>query len=55
MVLLDSDHTAIHVRREMDAYSSLCHSWQLFLLVQDGIIDTLPVFAAGRAGTTTGD
>jgi cephalosporin hydroxylase len=49
MVLLDSDHSEAHVRREMEAYHRFVTRGS-FLLVQDGIIDTLPVFAAGRPG-----
>jgi cephalosporin hydroxylase len=49
IVLLDSDHNEAHVRREMDAYHRFVTPGS-FLLVQDGVIDTLPVFAAGRPG-----
>ncbi len=49
MATLDSDHTERHVRAELAAYSPLVTpgSW---CLVQDGIIDTLPRYAAGRPG-----
>jgi cephalosporin hydroxylase len=49
MVTLDSDHTQAHVRAELAAYAPLVTpgSW---CLVQDGIIDTLPRYAAGRPG-----
>ena len=49
MVTLDSDHSAAHVRAELAAYAPLVTpgSW---CLVQDGIIDTLPRYAAGRPG-----
>lgn len=49
MVTLDSDHSAAHVRSELAAYAPLVTpgSW---CLVQDGIIDTLPRYAAGRPG-----
>lgn len=49
LVMLDSDHSAAHVGREMEAYGRFVTPGS-FLLVQDGIIDTLPVFAAGRPG-----
>ncbi len=49
MVLLDSDHSAPHVRRELDAYHRFVTPGS-YLLVQDGVIDTLPLFAAGRPG-----
>jgi cephalosporin hydroxylase len=49
MVLLDSDHHELHVRREMDAYHRFVTQGS-FLFVQDGVIDTLPAFAAGRPG-----
>jgi cephalosporin hydroxylase len=52
MVTLDSDHTAGHVRAELDAYAPLVTpgSW---CLVQDGIIDTLPRYEGGRPGPLT--
>lgn len=49
MVLLDSDHSETHVRRALDSYHRFVTPGS-FLLVQDGIIDTLPVFAPGRPG-----
>jgi cephalosporin hydroxylase len=49
MVILDSDHSAAHVERELAAYSNLVTSGSL-LLVQDGIIDVLPRFAHARPG-----
>jgi cephalosporin hydroxylase len=49
MVLLDSDHSEAHVRREMDLYHRFVTPGS-FLLVQDGIVDTLRIFAAGRPG-----
>lgn len=49
MVLLDSDHNELHVRHEMEAYHRFVTPGS-FLLVQDGVIDTLPIFAAGRPG-----
>lgn len=49
LVTLDSDHSASHVRAELAAYAPLVTpgSW---CLVQDGVIDTLPRYAAGRPG-----
>ena len=49
MVLLDSDHNELHVRHEMEAYHRFVTPGS-FLLVQDGVIDTLRIFAAGRPG-----
>ena len=49
MVILDSDHTADHVRRELAIYAPLVTPGS-YCLVQDGVIDTLPVFSAGRPG-----
>jgi cephalosporin hydroxylase len=49
MVILDSDHSEGHVRKEMDAYQSFVTPGS-FLHVQDGVIDVLPVFAAARPG-----
>jgi cephalosporin hydroxylase len=49
MVLLDSDHSAEHVRREMEAYHGFVTPGS-FLVVQDGVIDTLRIFASGRPG-----
>ena len=43
MVILDSDHTADHVRRELAIYAPLVTPGS-YCLVQDGVIDTLPVF-----------
>jgi cephalosporin hydroxylase len=49
MVILDSDHTQAHVAAEMEAYGQFVTpgSW---MLVQDGVIDELPMFAAARPG-----
>ncbi|HZZ80692.1 MAG TPA: CmcI family methyltransferase [Gemmataceae bacterium] len=49
LVTLDSDHTAPHVRAELDAYAPLVTpgSW---CLVQDGVIDAMPRFIGGRPG-----
>jgi cephalosporin hydroxylase len=49
MVLLDSDHNEAHVSRELDVYNRFVTP-DSFLLVQDGVIDTLGVFAAFRPG-----
>jgi cephalosporin hydroxylase len=49
LVILDSDHSAAHVRRELEAYSQFV-SPESYLLVQDGVIDTLPKFRKGRPG-----
>ena len=49
MVLLDSDHSERHVREEMDLYHSFV-TFGSFLLVQDGVIDTLDHFAKYRPG-----
>jgi cephalosporin hydroxylase len=49
MVILDSDHSKSHVGAELEAYASLVTP-RSFLLVQDGVIDTLPSFANGRPG-----
>jgi cephalosporin hydroxylase len=46
MAILDSDHSASHVSKELDAYAPFITA-DSFVLVQDGVIDTLPVF--GRA------
>jgi cephalosporin hydroxylase len=49
MVVLDSDHTAGHVKKELDAYHSFVTPGS-FIHVQDGVIDTSPRFAEGRPG-----
>ncbi len=49
LVILDSDHSAAHVRRELDAYAPLVTPGS-YLLVQDGVIDTLRKFRQGRPG-----
>ncbi len=49
LVILDSDHSAAHVRRELEAYAPLV-SRDGHLLVQDGVIDTLRKFRKGRPG-----
>lgn len=42
MVILDSDHRADHVRRELETYAP-CVTSGSFLLVQDGTTDAIPV------------
>jgi cephalosporin hydroxylase len=49
MVLLDSDHSEAHVLREMEVYHRFVTPGS-FLLVQDGVIDTLRIFAGSRPG-----
>ncbi len=49
MVTLDSDHCQEHVRAELETYAPLVTPGS-YCLVQDGVIDTLPRFAAGRPG-----
>lgn len=49
MVILDSDHRASHVARELEVYAPLVTPGS-FLLVQDGIIDLLPAFREARPG-----
>jgi cephalosporin hydroxylase len=48
-VILDSDHSRAHVAQELEAYAPLVTPGS-YLLVQDGVIDTLPIFAHGRPG-----
>jgi len=49
MVILDSDHSMKHVRRELECYSAMVTPGS-YCLVQDGIIDTLAVFRPFRPG-----
>jgi cephalosporin hydroxylase len=49
MVVLDSDHSAGHVRREMETYCGLVTSGS-YLLTQDGVIDELVMFRPARPG-----
>jgi cephalosporin hydroxylase len=49
MVILDSDHSKVHVLRELNAYHQFV-TRDSYLIVQDGIIDTLPIFEAARPG-----
>ncbi|HET6573941.1 MAG TPA: CmcI family methyltransferase [Fimbriiglobus sp.] len=44
MVILDSDHSQSHVAAELEVYAPLVTPGS-YLLVQDGVIDTLPMFA----------
>ena len=49
MVVLDSDHSAEHVLAELRAYGPLVTPGSL-MLVQDGVIDTLPMYEGFRPG-----
>jgi cephalosporin hydroxylase len=49
MIILDSDHSAAHVLKELEAYAPLLTEGS-YLLVQDGVIDTLRKFRNGRPG-----
>jgi cephalosporin hydroxylase len=49
MVILDSDHSQEHVRRELELYAPLVTPGS-YCLVQDGVIDTMSVFRSGRPG-----
>jgi cephalosporin hydroxylase len=49
LVILDSDHTAAHVEREMELYGPLVTPGS-YLHVQDGVIDELWMFRHGRPG-----
>jgi cephalosporin hydroxylase len=49
MVILDSDHSKDHVRRELECYAPLVTPGS-YCLVQDGVIDTLPLFWSLRPG-----
>ena len=49
MVILDSDHSQSHVADELESYSPFVTPGS-YLLVQDGIIDALAIFANGRPG-----
>jgi len=49
MVILDSDHSQDHVRRELEYYAPLVTPGS-YCLVQDGVIDTLSMFRTGRPG-----
>ena len=49
LVILDSDHTRQHVLKELNACAGLV-TLGSDIIVQDGIIDTLPVFKGDRPG-----
>ena len=49
MVVLDSDHHAAHVSKEIEAYNRFVTPGS-YLHVQDGVIDTQPQFAHSRPG-----
>jgi cephalosporin hydroxylase len=49
MVILDSDHSRDHVAAELEAYAPFV-SPDSFMLVQDGVIDELPIFRTSRPG-----
>jgi cephalosporin hydroxylase len=49
MVILDSDHSAGHVGRELSLFSRFVTPGS-FILVQDGVIDLLPSLRADRPG-----
>lgn len=49
MVILDSDHSQGHVADELVAYAPLVTRGS-YCLVQDGVIDTLPMMAGARPG-----
>jgi cephalosporin hydroxylase len=49
MVILDSDHSQAHVSRELECYAPLVTPGS-YCLVQDGVIDTLPMFKPARPG-----
>jgi cephalosporin hydroxylase len=49
MVILDSDHARDHVRRELEYFAPMVTPGS-YILVQDGVIDTLSVFHRDRPG-----
>jgi cephalosporin hydroxylase len=49
LVILDSDHSAGHVREELERYAPLVSPGS-YIHVQDGCIDVLPCFKRGRPG-----
>jgi cephalosporin hydroxylase len=49
MVILDSDHSASHVRQELELYAPLVTPGS-YIIVQDGIIDVLRRFRSDRPG-----
>ena len=49
LVILDSDHSQSHVAAELEIYAPLVTRGS-YCLVQDGVIDTLPMMAGARPG-----
>ncbi|HZN36321.1 MAG TPA: CmcI family methyltransferase [Pirellulaceae bacterium] len=49
LVILDSDHSEAHVAAELAVYAPLVTRGS-YCLVQDGVIDTLPMMAGARPG-----
>jgi cephalosporin hydroxylase len=49
LVILDDDHSAKHVREELEVYARFV-TLGSFMLVQDGMIDLVPTFREGRPG-----
>ena len=49
LVILDSDHRDTHVLAELEAYARFVTPGS-YVLVQDGVIDVLPIFAGDRPG-----
>lgn len=50
MVVLDSDHSRAHVRKELEAYARFVTPGS-YMLCQDGVLDVLPLFTkSGREG-----
>jgi cephalosporin hydroxylase len=49
MVILDSDHSFAHVRRELDCYAKFVTPGS-YCLVQDGVVDVMRTMRQGRPG-----
>jgi cephalosporin hydroxylase len=49
LVILDSDHSQSHVAAELDVYAPMTTPGS-YCLVQDGVIDVLPMFVGARPG-----
>ena len=49
LVVLDSDHTKKHVLNELNTYARFVTRGS-YVIVQDGVIDTLPIFKGDRPG-----
>lgn len=49
LVILDSDHSQAHVTKELEIYAPFVTPGS-YCLVQDGVIDTLPMMAGARPG-----